>query len=216
VPDLAQAYLAQSRRRGLEHWSGPPAMVDRIAKTLRTEPEHVVLDVGCGVGGPARRLAGVVGCRVVGVDVLPELVREAMRRKAVGVRFLAGAADALPVRSTAVDQVWSLGVAAHVPALRRMASEFCRVLVPGGSVAITEAFWEGRGLPRFTRTAPSPWRPLTLSGLMSTLTAAGFREVRQLPWPGYGIAGALHTNNAELDQDLRDGRLVPALVVATR
>ena len=103
MPDLAQAYLAQSRRRGLEHWSGPPAMVDRIARTLDTQPEHLVLDVGCGIGGPARRLAGAVGCSVIGVDVLPELLRKAVRRKATGVRFVAGAADALPIRSGAVE-----------------------------------------------------------------------------------------------------------------
>jgi SAM-dependent methyltransferase len=153
---------------------------------------------------------------VIGVDLLPELMRTAMSRKIVGVRFVAGAADALPLRTSGADQVWSLGVVAHVADAAAMAREMRRVLVSGGRVAITEAFWEGRGEPRFTRTAPRPWHPLTMSGLMSALESGGLQEIRSLPWPGYGIAGALRPDDRELAADLREGRLVPALVVATR
>ena len=216
MPDLAEAYLMQARTKRAEHWSGPPAMVDRIARTLRTAAEDVVVDVGCGIGGPARRLAEVVGCRVVGVDVIPDVLRIGSRRRMRGVGFVAGDARALPQRDAVADQAWSLGSAAHVPDTDSMAREMHRILRPGGRVAITEAFWEGRGEPLFTETAPRPWHAVTVSGLMSSLASAGFEEISSLPWPGRGLAGALNTDDPQLRRDLREGRLVPVLVVATR
>ncbi|MDQ4005176.1 MAG: methyltransferase domain-containing protein, partial [Actinomycetota bacterium] len=62
-----------------EHWSGPPELVDRSALLAGTRRDDRILDVGCGVGGPARRLAAM-GCRVVAVDVLPAVAREAAAR----------------------------------------------------------------------------------------------------------------------------------------
>ena len=123
VPDLADAYLAQAERTRSEHWSGPPEMVERIARIVGTGPTDLVVDVGCGVGGPAARLSRVVGCRVVGVDVVEELVRIASERGPAGTSFVAGAADSIPLRPGIADQVWSLGVASHVPDHRAMVAE---------------------------------------------------------------------------------------------
>src|SRR2546421_5073462 len=144
MPDLADVYRAQARPGGSEHWSGPPQMVERIARTLGTAPTDLVVDVGCGVGGPAWRLAELVGCRVIGVDVVRDVVRSGTRRFGRRVRFVGGAAEALPLRSGIADQLWSLGTAAHVLEQARMGTEVARVLRSGGSLAITEAFWEGR------------------------------------------------------------------------
>ena len=216
VSDLVDVYRAQARSGGSEHWSGPPEMVERIARRLGTTPRDVVLDVGCGVGGPARRLAELVGCRVIGLDVVRDVLRSAARRPGPRVAYVAGSAGALPIRPGSVDQAWALGVVAHVTKPDAMASEILRVLRPGGAVAVTEVFWEGRGRPRFAATAPKPWHPTTLSSVMSLFEAAGFAEIRSLPWPGTGIPGAYDPSDVELRRDLRDGRLVPALVVAER
>ena len=166
-------------------------MVERIARRLGTARGDVVLDVGCGVGGPARRLAELVGCRVVGLDVVREVLRSAARRPGPRVSYVAGSAAAVPFRSGSIDQAWALGVVAHVVDPEQMAAELRRVLRPGGAVAVTEVFWEGRGRPRFA-------------------------DIRSLPWPGAGIPGAYDPGDVELRRDLRDGRLVPALVVAER
>src|SRR5207248_3972462 len=133
----------------------------------------LAVDAGCGGGAPAARLTNLVGCRVVGVYVVHDVLRSAARRFGRRVRFVAGAAEALPIRSGIADQVWSLGTVAHVVEPERMAAEIVRVLRPHGKLAVTEVFWEGRGAPRFAATAPRPWRPLTGSGLMSALQASG-------------------------------------------
>src|SRR5438309_468942 len=63
-------------------------MVERIARLAGTHRGHVVVDVGCGIGGPARRLARIAGCRVIGVDVVEDVVRRAAahRRRGAGPR----------------------------------------------------------------------------------------------------------------------------------
>jgi SAM-dependent methyltransferase len=218
VRDLARVYGSQATDRELsEHWSGPPAMVDRLAEDLDVGPSDLVLDAGCGVGGPARRLRRLVGCRVVGIDLLVPVVREARRRSVEdgsGVGFVAGSATALPVRDGSVDQVWSLGVVAHLD-VGAFAGETARVLGPGGILAVTEAFWDGRRTPRFEGSAPGPWKPLTVGALKAHLRDAGLNvEVRA--WPGEGIPGALDAEDMDLRRDLANGSLVPALVVGRK
>jgi SAM-dependent methyltransferase len=218
VRDLARVYGSQATDRELsEHWSGPPAMVDRLAEDLDVGPSDLVLDAGCGVGGPARRLRRLVGCRVVGIDLLVPVVREARRRSVEdgsGVGFVAGSAAALPVRDGSVDQVWSLGVVAHLD-VGAFAGEAARVLGPGGILAVTEAFWDGRRTPRFEGSAPGPWKPLTIGALEAQLRDAGLNvEVRA--WPGEGIPGALDAEDMDLRRDLANGSLVPALVVGRK
>ena len=42
-----------------------------LAAAARLEPSTRVLDLGCGIGGPARYLAATFGCKVTGVDLSP-------------------------------------------------------------------------------------------------------------------------------------------------
>ena len=220
MTDLAQVYLEQATdAEGREHWSGPPEMVDRIAALVGTEERDVVLDVGCGLGGPARRLAAVTGCEVVGLDVVEPVLRLARERAAEStgtVRFVLGSADAVPLAAEAVDQVWSLGAVAHFSDRRKFAAEAVRVLRPGGKLAVTELFWDGRRKPAFAATAPQPWHAVTARGLARELRLAGFAGVRVLRWPGEGIPGALDVGDPALAADLDAGRLVPRIVLARK
>ena len=54
--------------------SGGLATTREQAKRIALTEESRVLDVGCGIGGPARHLARSYGCRVDGIDLTPELI----------------------------------------------------------------------------------------------------------------------------------------------
>ena len=221
MSDMAQAYLGQALAGDREHWSGPPEMVDRIIEAVRTGPHDVVVDIGAGLGGPARRLARLTGCRVIAVDPLPEVLLHGKRRAGSPageerVTFVAGSAESLPLRSELADQAWSLGVVAHIEDNETFAKEVFRVLRPGGVFVLTESFWEGHEAPRFARSAPQPWRALRSTALVSTLAAAGLEDIEVGPWPGAGIAGALDAADPSMRADLAEGRIVPLMITGYR
>lgn len=221
IEDFHDSYVAQalSPDQHGEHWSGPPEMVERIASVLGTGREDRVLDLGCGIGGPARQLASLAGCRIVGVDILEPVLLAARGRmtsarlSAGRVRYVAADAAVLPFSDGVFDQVWALGMVAHLPNVAGMVSETARVLAAGGAVAFTEAFWAGGEEPRFATSAPWPWNLLTAAQLACALRSAGFRQVRVLPWPAPSSCWD-EIDHPALREDLRVGRLAPALVCA--
>jgi SAM-dependent methyltransferase len=60
------------------HARGFPATVD-LADRLPIKPDHHILDIGCGIGGPARYIAARFQCRVSGIDITPAFVEAANR-----------------------------------------------------------------------------------------------------------------------------------------
>ena len=89
-----------------------------------------VLDVGCGEGQLARRVAAL-GAEVVGVDGSWAQI-DAARRRGGGPRYLRGGATALPVASAAFDAVMACLVLEHVDPFEPAIDEIVRVLQPGG------------------------------------------------------------------------------------
>lgn len=127
-----------------------------------------VLDVGSGVGGPARFLAETHGCSVVGVDLAVEYCRlaEALTARC-GLKDKATfrPADALdlPFADASFGAVWTQHAAMNVADRPRLYREMRRVLRPGGIVALYDAV-AGNGAPFF----PMPWaRDASTSFLLS-------------------------------------------------
>ena len=70
------AALTQPQLDGIDQFhSGGAEAVDRLLPSLGLTPAMTALDVGSGLGGPARQVARSTGCAVVGVDITPVLRR---------------------------------------------------------------------------------------------------------------------------------------------
>jgi demethylmenaquinone methyltransferase/2-methoxy-6-polyprenyl-1,4-benzoquinol methylase len=103
-----------------------------------------VLDIGCGTGASARRLAQRVGPsgRVVGVDVSERMLEIARQRRPLRVgtvRFIRANALTLPFPDEAFDYVTSAFVTRNVMMqLDELLAELRRVLVPGGALCFLD------------------------------------------------------------------------------
>lgn len=110
--------------------------------TPALQPNMRVLDVGCGGGRFALRLAErFPEIDVVGLDRSPEQIDRAQRR-GVGlserVHFVEGDATDMPFTDGEFDLVYSLGSLKHWPDRSKGLRECVRVLRPGGRLWLTE------------------------------------------------------------------------------
>lgn len=139
------------------HIGGAEATAALLDK-LDVRPEMEVLDIGSGIGGPARMIAGRYKCRVTGVDLTPSFVETARALSAMSgmadrVRFEVGSAVALPLPDASFDLALLLHVGMNVPDKRALFSEARRVLRDGGTFAVYEVMRTGDGDLAF----PVPW-----------------------------------------------------------
>ena len=122
---------------------GGTQSTDVLADKAGIGADHHVLDIGCGLGGPALHLAGSKGCRVTGLDLVETNIDEAQRRANDRtldhlVDFRVGDATALPFEDGGFDIVWGQDAWCHVPDKAKLIAESVRVLVPGGKIAFTD------------------------------------------------------------------------------
>lgn len=102
-----------------------------------------VLDIGCGLGGPAFHLAETRGCHVVGVDLVELNIEQAVARAAERglsdlLTFEAADAQDLPFADASFDVAWGQDAWCHVPDKDRLIGECARVLEPGGTIAFSD------------------------------------------------------------------------------
>lgn len=124
------------------HGGGKPA-TERLARLAGLKPGTRVLDVGGGLGGPARTLAGQFGCRVTVVDLTESYVRAATTLTArLGlsdrVTHRVGDALALDVGGEPFDVVWTQNSGMNIADKERLYAGFARVLRPGGLLVTQE------------------------------------------------------------------------------
>ena len=124
------------------HGGGKPATV-RLARLAGLRPGTRVLDVGGGLGGPARTLAAEFGCHVTVVDPTESYVRagEALTARlglADKVRHRVGDALAPPVGAATFDVLWTQNSGMNIADKEGLYRGFARVLPPGARLAIQE------------------------------------------------------------------------------
>jgi len=158
------------------------AATTELAQALAPEPGTHILDIGCGVGGPARLLAATYDCRVTGIDLTPAAVAAATAlsaRTGLGDRTRFREADALnlPFPDATFDHAWTQHAAMNIADRARLYAEIYRVLKPGGRLAIHDVVEGANGPLAF----PVPWAAtpqsnfmLTSDAMRSALIEAGF------------------------------------------
>ena len=163
------------------HFRGREATLELAARMKLFEGARV-LDIGSGLGGPARTLAEEYGCHVTGIDLATAFCDAATIMSGwlgLGERtdFVQGDATALPFADGGFDAAMTVHVAMNIAARDKMYEQARRVLKPGGIFAIYDIL-QGEGGKAYY---PAPWaRDPSISYLASRaemerhLTEAGF------------------------------------------
>ncbi len=131
---------------------------DELMSQLNLSPAFHVLDVGSGLGGPARFVSSRYGCRVTGIDLTAEYVETARTLSGwtgLGERlqFHHGSALALPFENASFDAAYMLHVGMNIPDKHGLAAEIARVLKPGALFGVYDVMKTGSAELRF----PVPW-----------------------------------------------------------
>jgi ubiquinone/menaquinone biosynthesis C-methylase UbiE len=160
------------------------AATAELARLIGITADMSVLDVGSGVGGPARFLAATYGCRVTGVDLSEPFVDAARylterTGQSATVSFQAGSALELPFEDERFDVVLLQHVAMNIADRPRLYREIRRVLAPGGRFGTYDVVLRS-GHPYY----PVPWARtvatsflLTAADTRKAIDAAGFRTL---------------------------------------
>jgi ubiquinone/menaquinone biosynthesis C-methylase UbiE len=129
-----------------------------FAEALGLKPSDHVLDVGSGIGGPARFFAEAHGCRVTGIDLTEEFVAvaEDLTRRcglADRVAFRQASALALPFEDAAFDVATMIHVGMNIADKAGVFAQMWRVLKAGGRFGVYDIMRMGdEALPY-----PMPW-----------------------------------------------------------
>lgn len=164
------------------HIRGRKATLE-LARSLGLADSDHLLDIGSGLGGPARTIAETCLCRVTGVDLTQAFCDAATTLSGwVGlgdrVDFRQGDATHLPFADASFDAAMTIHVAMNIAAKDRMYAEARRVLKPGGRFAVYDVLQGEGGEVLF----PVPWARepsishlATPDAMRSLLAGAGFR-----------------------------------------
>lgn len=137
---------------------GGRAATELLLESLGLREGQRVLDVGCGIGGPARFAAHDCKVEVVGLDLTAEFVETGRALTAMAglsdrVRLVQGSALELPFGAGEFDAAWMIHVGMNIADKHRLVAELARVLAPGARLAIFDVMKVGPGDIDY----PVPW-----------------------------------------------------------
>lgn len=143
-------------------------LTDMMIERTRIGPGQRLLDIGCGTGRPAVRLAQTTGCSVTGISVSANQVEQANARAqqeglSDRVRFQLTDAMELPFEDASFDAVWAFESLLHMPDRAHVLRHAFRLLRPGGVLVLTDVT-EQHPIPEEERTLV--YRGLMLTSLL--------------------------------------------------
>lgn len=118
---------------------GGLALTDRAIKLCRFAPGDLVLDLGCGLGASADRLAGEYGLRALGLDSSAHMLSEANSARP-GLPLMQANALAIPLADASLDGVLCECVLSLTGKPSRVLQECRRVLNPGGRLILSDIY----------------------------------------------------------------------------
>ncbi len=181
-----------------------------LATQMELRPELRLLDVGSGIGGPARYFAGEHGCKVTGIDLTEEFVRVAgsltRLTKLDGLaEFRQGSALEMSFERDTFDGAYMIHVGMNVADKAGVFREVRRVVKAGGLFTIFDIMRSGEGRTKDGQTRdgraaegairyPVPWALSEEASFVSTreeyreaLHKTGFEIVRERGRRAFGI-----------------------------
>ncbi len=166
------------------HYHGTAAIA-AAAEALRLRPESRVLEIGAGIGGPARYLAHSVGCRVTALELQPEvnaLATDLTRRCGLDARVAHVCGNALthPFEDGSFDAVVSWLAVLHIPERTRLVRRLAAVLRPGGTCFVEDFTMRAPFAAPALRDLRETVFAITVTGVddwVADLEAAGFVDV---------------------------------------
>jgi cyclopropane fatty-acyl-phospholipid synthase-like methyltransferase len=117
---------------------------DRFLQWLELAPGKILLDVACGAGGPALRIAAATGCSIVGIDAHKEALTTAgslaaQRGLAERAEFRGiDATGLLPFSDASFDAITCIDAINHFSDRPRVIAEWARLLKLGGRLLFTD------------------------------------------------------------------------------
>lgn len=169
------------------HIRGRTATLEMAEALALTDRSHV-LDLGSGLGGPARTLVELTGCTVTGVDLTAEFCEVATALSewtglADRTRFLVGDATSTGLPDASADAALTVHVAMNIPDKDALYAEAFRVLRPGGRFVVYDVLQGDGGEVRY----PVPWASDSSTSFLATpgetrtlLRSAGFEVVSEV------------------------------------
>jgi SAM-dependent methyltransferase len=117
---------------------------DKFISWFNLSEGKILLEVACGSGGPALRIAKKTGCSIVGIDVHEQaiftansLAAQSRLKERVEFRIL-DASIKLPFADASFDGISCIDAINHLPERKEVVSEWARILRPGGRLLFTD------------------------------------------------------------------------------
>jgi SAM-dependent methyltransferase len=170
---------------GQSSWTST-ANYDRFHRWLDVTPDACVLDIACGAGAPALRLARSAGCAVVGIDSNADAIAKASalaheQGLSKRVRFEChDASQPSPFPDRAFDAVICIDALLHLPDRPQIFAAWARILKAGGRLLFTDQVITGPlSNAEIAMRTPSVWTLLAPAGYNERLLGeAGFELLR--------------------------------------
>jgi ubiquinone/menaquinone biosynthesis C-methylase UbiE len=186
------------------HGRGMDATLE-LAELMPARPTDHILDVGSGIGGPARVIASRFGCRVTGIDLTPEfcdVARHLTRLLGLDDRVRFDVANALQMSfaDATFDGAYSINVSMNIADKAAFHREIARVLRPQGWIVLAEIAKTSDAPLDY----PTPWA----SGAATSFLATVDETRRSLAEAGFEIVEMTNTREKALAYGARSRAMV--------